>query len=267
MPDSKSAPSALPRYAGVVAAALGGAALIAAAFLTWFSATADLPALPGLPAQVKAEVTGLGEVSAPAVGGVDVASQVPTDGAWVGAAVIAAGAVAIVLGAVAALARPATVRRSAAGLVAAAGLAGIGVAGYALMRLVGSRTVPVQGVSLELDVAAGPGPFVAIAGGAAVGVAAVLLLLARRAAPAPPTPAAVRHEQRPVPSAPVPPPLPQRIPAPNARWARPAPSPRLPSQQDTVVVKRPPRPVRVSPNPVTEAIPRQNSYDGPTGPL
>ena len=45
------------------------------------------------------------------------------------------------------------------------------------------------------------------------------------------------------------------------------PGPRTPSEQHTQVVKRPPRPVRVSPKPETEAIPRRDPrYDTPTQP-
>lgn len=98
---------------------------------------------------------------------------------------------------------------------------------------------------------------------------------------------------RPVAPAPVPPPLPAPAPvqesqtrtavAPVARrrpqpdWDRnwpsavppqPQPGAVVPSEQHTQVVKRPPRPVKVSPKPETEAIPRYDPrYDSPTGPL
>ncbi|KXO94918.1 hypothetical protein AXK56_20220 [Tsukamurella pulmonis] len=94
---------------------------------------------------------------------------------------------------------------------------------------------------------------------------------ARPAAPAPPV-------------APVPPPLPEAqvrtAVAPVARrrpqpdWDRnwpaavpPQPGPATPSEQRTQVVRRPPRPVKVSPRPETEAIPRDPRFDAPTEPL
>lgn len=226
MPDSMPAPSAVPRIVGLAAAVAGGAAMISSAFLPWFTVTAALPSLPGLPAQERAEVTGLGDVSAPAVGGVDVAAQVPNDGAWAGWVVIVVGAVAIALAAVAATVSPRTVRRCAAAIAAGCGLVGAAVAAYALTALTGGRSVQVQGVSLGLDVAAAAGPFVVIAGAAAIGAGALLLLIARRTGESL-AQTAVMPAQPPVVQQPVPPPLPHL--APDARWARPAapaPSPR-----------------------------------------
>ncbi|TWS18843.1 hypothetical protein FK529_12710 [Tsukamurella asaccharolytica] len=102
-------------------------------------------------------------------------------------------------------------------------------------------------------------------------------------APAPQRPGAPQSNPgwaRPVPPAPVPEeqirtavaPVAQRRPRPD--WDRnwpgavpTKPGPRTPSEQHTQVVKRPPRPVRVSPKPETEAIPRRDPrYDSPTQP-
>ncbi len=67
-------------------------------------------------------------------------------------------------------------------------------------------------------------------------------------------------------------PVAQRRPQPD--WDRnwpgavpPKPGPLTPSEQHTQVVKRPPRPVKVSPKPETEAIPRRDPrFDSPTQP-
>lgn len=87
---------------------------------------------------------------------------------------------------------------------------------------------------------------------------------------------------------PVPPPLPAPLPEAQTRtavapvaqrrpqpdWDRnwpttvpPQPGPAVPSEQRTQIVKRPPRPVKVSPKPETEAIPRRDPrFDSPTQP-
>lgn len=88
-------------------------------------------------------------------------------------------------------------------------------------------------------------------------------------------------------SRPVPPPLPspiseaqtrtvvapvaQRRPRPDwdRNWpttAPPQPGPAVPSEQRTQIVKRPPRPVKVSPKPETTALPRDPRFDSPTQP-
>ncbi|TWS26606.1 hypothetical protein FK268_05125 [Tsukamurella sputi] len=55
---------------------------------------------------------------------------------------------------------------------------------------------------------------------------------------------------------------------PSAVPPQPESRPVVPSEQHTQIVKRPPRPVKVSPKPETEAIPRYDPrYDSPTEPL
>ncbi|NMD55003.1 MULTISPECIES: hypothetical protein [Tsukamurella] len=126
----------------------------------------------------------------------------------------------------------------------------------------------------------------------------------RPGAPAPAAPPAPQHAApapsnqrfpqadpgwaRPVAPPQAPPPLPDPVPDAQARtavapvaqrrpqpeWDRnwpgavpPKPGPPTPSEQHTQVVKRPPRPVRVSPKPETDALPRRDPrFDSPTQP-
>ncbi|KXO89218.1 hypothetical protein [Tsukamurella pseudospumae] len=330
MPDSTPAPQrtgTLPRIAGLVLTAAGAAGLVASAFLTWFTVTAKLPTitqLPDLPAEVRAEVTGVGAVTMPSVGGRDVSSVVPVHAAWAGWSVIGLAVAALLLAAVAAFG-PVRLRRPLAAAAGACGLAGLGVGAYALLAPIGSQKVTVEGLSLTVDTSAAVGPYIVIAAAAVVLLGALALLLARRSAPAaaplPPVPAppfaptaalppqaALAPSHRPVPDPswarpvappPLPAPAPVQAPAPapapapaeqhntavapvarrrpqpdwDRNWPAGAPQPQktgpaAPSEQHTVVVKRPPRPVKVSPKPETEAIPRRDPrFDGPTQPL
>ncbi|MET9327787.1 hypothetical protein [Tsukamurella sp. NPDC003166] len=335
MPDSTPAPQrtgTVPRLAGLVLTAAGAAGLVASAFLTWFTVTATLPEVArtvGLPAEVRAEVTGVGAVTMPSVGGRDVSSVVPVNAAWAGWSVIGLAAAALLLAAVAAFG-PVRLRRPLAVAAGACGLGALGVGAYALIAPIGSQKVTVEGLSLTVDTAAAVGPYVVVVGAVLVLLGTLALLLARRSAPAaaplPPVPAppfaptaalppqaAPAPAQRPVPDpswarpvappipapaaapAPVPAPVPAPATAPAAmeehntavapvarrrpqpdwdrNWPAGAPQPRktgpmAPSEQHTVVVKRPPRPVKVSPKPETEAIPRRDPrFDGPTQPL
>lgn len=334
MPDSK--PVSVPRIAGLVLAALGGVGMIVAALLTWFTVTAKLPdfGIAGMPSEFRAEVTGIGGVTAPAVNGIDVSSNVPVRAAWAGYCVLTLGAVALVA-AIVAFARRG-LRIPGAALAGIAGLAGGGVAGYALATVPGSQSAQMRGLALDVTTVAEVGPYATIGGGAAAVFGALVLMLLRPApvalpplghrgaqpsvAPAPlpaapqgwvppaapPAQAGPAHagqpvqsgppvrrttppNPRPAPSNPMPAPAPandghldtvhspvaQRRPEPE--WDRnwpgmlpTPPAPPTPSQQETMVVKRPPRPVRVSPNPETQALPRPQkpqNYDGPTEPL
>ncbi|GAA1071919.1 hypothetical protein [Tsukamurella spumae] len=324
MPDSTPAAprtGTVPRVAGLVLTAAGGAGLVASAFLTWFTATAKLPTIPqwpGLPSEVRAEVTGVGAVTMPSVAGRDVSSIVPVHAAWAGWSVIGLAVAALLLAAVAAFG-PVRPWRPLAVAAGACGLGALGVGAYALVAPIGSQTVTVEGLSLTITTAAALGPYVVVVGAVLVLLGALALFLARRSAPAaaplppvpappfaptgalPPQPAAAPSYRqipdqswaRPVtPSTPVPAPAPVQAPAPaeqqntavapvarrrpqpewDRNWSTGAQPPRAPqaapSEQHTVVVKRPPRPVRVSPKPETEAIPRRDPrFDSPTQPL
>lgn len=332
-----AAPGAVSRIAGLTLVAIGGAGLVVAAFLRWFTVTTTVPPLPaplgGVPSEIRAEITGTGAITMASIGGRDMSSLVPTHAAWTGWSVIGCGALAIALAAFAAFG-PGPSRRIAAALAGACGLAAAGVAAYALVVPVGSQTVRAVGLDLEARTAAGIGPYVVIASATVLLIGAVALLTARRSAipasvpvsgppfaPAPSAPAmaprppaphqappnwqpapsdshTVQVNTRPKSSNQGPPehlvtaisPVAQRRPQPewDRNWpgaaptpqqpasrqpAPPQPAPRppaVPSEQHTAVVKRPPRPVRVSPNPETEVMPRQrepNRFDSPTEPL
>ncbi|WP_040765759.1 hypothetical protein [Tsukamurella sp. 1534] len=222
MPDSPQdhppvppAPHRAPlRLGALVLTAGGGVAVAVAAFLPWFTVTADLPRLPGLPSSLTATVTGTGAVSMDAIGGADASSSVPVGAAWAGWTVIALAVAAVALAGTAAFAGAATARICGA-VAAACGLGAAGVGVYALLVPVGRETVSAQGVTLDVQTTAAYGPYVVIVGAAAVLAGALVITLARRSAPvavvsAPQAPYA--HAPQPVPHAP----LPQQV------WARPA---------------------------------------------
>lgn len=301
MPDSPSASrSGAARIAALTLVVAGVAGLVVAAFLPWFTVTSTLPAvaaLAGFPSEVRAEVSGTGAVTMPELRGQDLSPLVPTDAAWAGWSVIGLAAAALVCAALAAFG-PSGARRIAAAGTGVCGLAAAGVGAYALLVPTGEQTVAVQSFSIDVDTTADLGPSVTFASAVVVALGALAQFLARRSAavpgpvfaPAPSNPVFVPpapdpawgRPARPAPSNPMPAPahgvtavapVAQRRPRPewDRNWpeAVPGPAPRVPSEQRTVVVKRPPRPVPVSPKPETQALTRQQPqrYDGPTQPL
>lgn len=317
MPDSTPVTprtGTVPRIAGLVLAVVGAAGLIASAFLTWFTVKVRPPEGTSAAAfsALEARVSGIGSVTMPAFGGIEVSasSSVPNDVAWGGWVAVGLAVAIVFLSAVAAFG-PAGQRRPGAAGAGVAGVAGIALGVYAIVVPTGTRTIAVQGMSLQVDTAASAGPPIVIGASVVVLLGALVLLLARRAAPgivaqpapqgahAPRAPHAPSDQQlppveqvwaRPV-ALPPPTPAPDAVPetqtrtavAPVARrrpqpdWDRNWPSavppqpdsrPVVPSEQHTQIVKRPPRPVKVSPKPETEAIPRYDPrYDSPTEPL
>ena len=359
MPDSPPASaSGAARIAGLALAVAGALGLVVAAFLNWFTVTARPPeGVPGgLLSSLEARVSGIGTVTMPAFGGVDVSSSVPNDVAW-GGWVAVGLAVAIVLLAAVATLGPAGQRRLGAAGAVVVGVAGIALGVYAAIVPVGTQTVTVEGVRLQVDTKAGVGPYAVIVAAVVATLGALALLLARRSAPATVAQSAPQAPQfpaspfgpagqtsggpmtgaqqpggqipgaplpgAPLPAAPIPPqhapqaPSNQQYPPADGGWGRPVappmpahtppplpapaavpdeqtrtavapvaqrrpqpdwdrnwpgtvppkPGPLTPSEQHTQIVKRPPRPVKVSPKPETEAIPRRDPrFDSPTQP-
>lgn len=306
MPDSPPASaSGAARIAGLALAVAGAVGLAVAAFLNWFTVTVRPPegASAAAFALLEARVSGIGTVTMPALGGIDVSSSVPNDLAWGGWLAVGIAVTIALLAAVATLG-PAGQRRLGAAGVLVGGVAGIALGGYAAVVPVGTQTMTVAGVSLQTDTKAGIGPCAVIVAAVIATLGALALLLVRRSAPAvaqpapqapsnqqyPPANAAWARPVAPPMPAPTPPPLPVPAPVPDEQirtavapvarrrpqpdWDRnwpgtlpPKPGPLTPSEQHTQVVKRPPRPVRVSPKPETEAIPRRDPrFDSPTQP-
>lgn len=240
MPDSSSVPAAsggvLPRLAGLALAAIGGAVLIVAAFLPWFTATPDLSGLGSLLSgrSLEAEISGVGAVTMPEFDGYDVSSAIATDAAWAGWTVIVLAVAAVAAAAAGAFLRS-PLGRTAGAVTGLCGLAALGVAAYALIIPTGHQAVPVAGLSVDVDTTAAAGPYIVIGGAVALLLGSLALLLARRsavtpgpapaAAPAAPFAPAPANPGQPVPGQPVPPVQANAAPPARCRRTVPAPTP------------------------------------------
>ncbi|MBS4102824.1 hypothetical protein [Tsukamurella paurometabola] len=187
MPDSPpaSAPGAT-RIAGLCLAVLGAVGFAAATFTTWYRVTAPLPdiaRLGDLPSEIEARINGIGTVTMPAYGDLDVSSSVPNDVAWGGWAAIVLAVATVVTAAAAALG-PARWRPAGAWGTLAGGVLGAALGLYAQLVPVGTQPVSVGGFTLQVDTAASVGPPVVWIAALPVLLGAVLLDRARRSAPA-----------------------------------------------------------------------------------
>ncbi|CAM3224081.1 hypothetical protein [Tsukamurella hominis] len=186
MPDSPPASaSGAARIAGLVLAVAGAVGLVIAAFLDWYRVTARPPegASAAAFALLEARVSGIGAVTMPAFGDVDVSSSVPNDVAWGGWVAIGLAVAVVLLAAVAALG-PAGQRRLGAAGAVVVGVAGIALGVYAAVVPVGTQTMTVEDLSLQVDTKAGVGPYAVIVAAVISTLGALALLLARRSAPA-----------------------------------------------------------------------------------
>ncbi|MGX9293888.1 hypothetical protein ACSOS9_03690, partial [Tsukamurella sp. MT6.1] len=186
MPDSPpaSAPGAT-RIAGLCLAVLGAVGFAAATFTTWYRVTAPLPdiaRLGDLPSEIEARINGIGTVTMPAYGNLDVSSSVPNDVAWGGWAAIVLAVATVVTAAAAALG-PARWRPAGAWGTLAGGVLGAALGLYAQLVPVGTQPVSVGGFTLQVDTAASVGPPVVWIAALPVLLGAVLLDRARRSAP------------------------------------------------------------------------------------
>ncbi|MGZ9828765.1 hypothetical protein ACXYTP_17810 [Tsukamurella ocularis] len=186
MPDSSPASaSGATRIVGLALAALGGIGLIVSAFLTWYTVTPRPPegASSAAFAALEARVSGIGTVTMPAFGGIDVSGSVPNDVAWGGWVAVGLAVAFVLLAALAALG-PAGKRLLGATGAIVVGVAGIALGAYAAVVPTGTQTITAEGLSLQVDTAAGVGPYVVIVAAVVATLGAVALLLARRSAPA-----------------------------------------------------------------------------------